>query len=167
MVPLRFIPAMVVLVGAPYGCGDSSRDDTRVTSSDVKLTRVFAGLSFDTPVLMLQAPGNNSRWYVVEQGGLIRTFESGDAGSTIFADLTDRAVYSGGRDERGRPRLAGHEGRAEADAGQLGLFAPGGPAPEEARALEELRRVDPDRLTPLDALALLARLRAGLGTDET
>jgi DNA mismatch repair protein MutS len=68
-------------------------------------------------------------------------------------------------DERGRPRLAG--GAAEgATAGaapdQLGLFAAPAPSPEEAEALEALRRVDPDRTTPLEALELLARLAGRL-----
>ncbi len=74
----------------------------------IKLTQVFTALSFDAPILILQAPGNNNRWYVVEQGGLIKTFVTGDSGTTIFADLTDRAVFSGGQDERGLLGMAFH-----------------------------------------------------------
>ena len=76
--------------------------------SSIKLTQVFSGLSFTVPVLMLQAPGNSNRWYVVEQGGLIKTFESGDSSTTVFADLTDRATYGGGTDERGLLGMAFH-----------------------------------------------------------
>jgi len=50
---------------------------------------------------------------------------------------------------------------------QLGLFdAPGQGAPrdDERRAVETLRAVDVDRMTPLDALALVAKLKASVGT---
>jgi len=77
-------------------------------ASSIELTRVFSALTFDLPILMLQAPGNNSRWYVVEQAGLIKTFETGDSSTTIFADLTDRATYGGGQDERGLLGMAFH-----------------------------------------------------------
>ncbi len=62
-------------------------------------------------------------------------------------------------DREGRPRLA-HSDSAPAAAGarQLQLFA----GPEEG-VLGDLRRVDPDRLTPLEALGLLAELKKRLG----
>jgi DNA mismatch repair protein MutS len=61
-------------------------------------------------------------------------------------------------DREGRPRLA-HSESAPAPAGgrQLNLFA----GPEEG-VLHDLRRADPDRLTPLEALGLLAELRKRL-----
>jgi uncharacterized repeat protein (TIGR03806 family) len=76
--------------------------------SSIKLTRVFSALSFDAPILILQAPGNNDRWYVVEQDGLSKTFNTSDSSTTIFADLTDRAIYNGGQDERGLLGMAFH-----------------------------------------------------------
>ena len=71
-------------------------------------------------------------------------------------------------DAQGRPRLAGHAGDAPASTGdpgdQLGLFAgAGAPSPEEARVLDAVRSADPDATTPLEALALLARLKEMLG----
>ena len=104
----RFLVSIVVVVGSLFGCGDSSRGTSQTPGDEVKLTRVFADLSFEAPVLMLQAAGNNSRWYVVEQGGLIETFKTGDDSFTIFANLTDRAVYAGGQDERGLLGMAFH-----------------------------------------------------------
>jgi DNA mismatch repair protein MutS len=92
------------------------------------------------------------------------------------AGLIERArailanLEGGELDAEGRPRLAGPAADAACapipDAPQLALF--GEPAPPagagaaraagaEARVLEELRRADPLRTTPLDALALLAR----------
>ncbi|MGE5127852.1 MAG: DNA mismatch repair protein MutS, partial [Betaproteobacteria bacterium] len=60
-------------------------------------------------------------------------------------------------DREGRPRLAHSESAAPAGARQLALFTG-----QDEAVLDELRRVDPDRLTPLEALALLAELRKRL-----
>jgi DNA mismatch repair protein MutS len=59
-------------------------------------------------------------------------------------------------DREGRPRLA-HSDRPAEGARQLALFS----GPDEA-VLDELRRADPDRLTPMQALALLGELRKRL-----
>jgi DNA mismatch repair protein MutS len=60
-------------------------------------------------------------------------------------------------DREGRPRLAHSEHAAPAGARQLSLFSG-----QDEAVLEELRRADPDQLTPLQALALLAELRKRL-----
>ncbi len=75
-----------------------------------------------------------------------------------------RNLEGGELDEQGRPRLAGEAGEA---VGQLVLFGAGAPPqdPREAEALAALRALDPERTTPLEALAALARLRAQLGRD--
>lgn len=60
--------------------------------------RVFTNLpAFQSPVLALQAPGDGSTWYVVEQQGRVLAFEDTAAVSTtrLFVDLTAR-VQSGG-----------------------------------------------------------------------
>jgi len=63
-------------------------------------------------------------------------------------------------------------GRGSARAPQLSLFdappaaAPAGPSPTETAALDELRRLDADRLAPLDALLLVHRLAASLRKGE-
>ncbi len=76
-------------------------------------------------------------------------------------------------DERGRPRLASHEGApaaADADAAsehdQLGLFSAPALAAGEKHALEALRRVDPERTTPLEALELLTALVERLRRED-
>ena len=75
--------------------------------------------------------------------------------------------------EDGRPRLAEH-GKAErervrSDDPQLALFGTSPPrSPAETEVLEELRALDPDRITPMDALALVTRLVGRLrGEGET
>jgi DNA mismatch repair protein MutS len=60
-------------------------------------------------------------------------------------------------DREGRPRLAHSDHAAPAGARQLSLFSG-----QDEAVLDELRRADPDELTPLQALALLAELRKRL-----
>jgi len=60
-------------------------------------------------------------------------------------------------DREGRPRLAHSETEDRTGARQLALFSG-----RDDGVLDELRRLDPDRLTPLEALALLAELRRRL-----
>ena len=60
-------------------------------------------------------------------------------------------------DREGRPRLAHSDAPAPAGARQLSLFSG-----QDEAVLAELRRADPDQLTPLQALALLAELRKRL-----
>jgi uncharacterized repeat protein (TIGR03806 family) len=66
-------------------------------SDSASVLRVFSALTFSSPILALQAPGDASRWFVVQQGGSVRTFSSapGTSTSTIFIDTTPR-VTSGG-----------------------------------------------------------------------
>jgi DNA mismatch repair protein MutS len=59
-------------------------------------------------------------------------------------------------DLEGRPRLAGDNPGAPG-ARQLSLFADA-----EDRVISELQRVDPDRMTPLEALQLLSELKKRL-----
>jgi len=59
--------------------------------------RVFANLNFTQPVAMLQAPGDSSRWFVVEQAGSVRVF-SNDPGantSSTFIDISGRVAVGG------------------------------------------------------------------------
>jgi DNA mismatch repair protein MutS len=77
-----------------------------------------------------------------------------------------RNLEGGELDEQGRPRLAG----AASDPGrQLALFAPDPPPrdPREDAALAALRALDPERTTPLEALAQLARLHGLLEQGPT
>jgi DNA mismatch repair protein MutS len=62
-------------------------------------------------------------------------------------------------DREGRPRLAHSDEAAVEAPRQLPLFS----GRDEA-VLAELRRVDPERMTPLEALALLAELRRRVGS---
>ena len=61
-------------------------------TANVTTPAAFPALVFDAPVVMLQAPGDASRWFVVEQGGRIRTFANDDAvaATSDFLDLRSR-----------------------------------------------------------------------------
>lgn len=61
------------------------------------LQRAYSDLTFSQPVALLQAPDDDTRWFVVEQAGIVRVFDN-DAGvtaATTFIDITDRVVSGG------------------------------------------------------------------------
>lgn len=67
----------------------------RPATGTISLER-YTTLAFDSSVAMLQAPGDNSTWYVVEQGGIVKRFTvPNPAGATDFINMTSR-VTSGG-----------------------------------------------------------------------
>ena len=72
--------------------------------------RVFPNLpSFSSPILMLQAPGDATRWFVVEQGGTVRVFDNQPAVDPAAASSTSSSrVRSGG--EQGLLGMAFHPG---------------------------------------------------------
>jgi uncharacterized repeat protein (TIGR03806 family) len=43
---------------------------------EIALERVFESLPFNQPLGMLQAPGDDSRWFVLEKGGRVRVFQN-------------------------------------------------------------------------------------------
>ena len=81
----------------PPAANPSGLDTRPSNTSCLAVQRVFANLSFSSPVAMLQPPGNNSRWFVVEQAGRVLVFANNAAvtAATVFIDITAR-VRSGG-----------------------------------------------------------------------
>jgi glucose/arabinose dehydrogenase len=75
----------------------------------VALSQVFDQVTLQAPVAFLQAPGDSSRWFVVEQQGIVRVFPNNanvmDADVSVFVDISSR-VQSGG--ERGLLGMAFH-----------------------------------------------------------
>jgi len=53
--------------------------DRTAASSTVSTPRAFSNLIFASPVAMMQAPSDSSRWFLVEQQGLIRVFNNNPA----------------------------------------------------------------------------------------
>jgi glucose/arabinose dehydrogenase len=68
--------------------------------SGIEVTRVYAALAFANPVLAVQAPGDDTRWFVVEQAGRVLAFDNlpTAASTSVFIDISGR-VQDGG--ERG------------------------------------------------------------------
>jgi uncharacterized repeat protein (TIGR03806 family) len=74
--------------------------------------RAFPNLTFTQPVAMLQAPGNDSRWYVVQKTGSVRVFDNnaGVSSTTTFIDIAGRlnSDADSANDERGLLGMAFH-----------------------------------------------------------
>ena len=88
--------AAAVLLLAAWSAG--SRDAPAPQAPPVLgVERVFPNLGFTAPVAMLQAPGDSSRWFVVEQAGHVRVFANNARvpASGDFVDISGR-VASGG-----------------------------------------------------------------------
>ncbi len=67
------------------------------TTPIVDVEQVFSGITLTSPVAMLQAPGDNSRWFVVEQGGRVRVFNNSPTVTTAtnFIDISTRVTFNG------------------------------------------------------------------------
>jgi glucose/arabinose dehydrogenase len=89
--------AVVVILG---GCGDGSADfrppggpppgQPPGEPPPIAAELVFPNLAFIDPLYMLQAPGDSSRWFVVEKDGFVLDFANDDNVDEVFefADLT-------------------------------------------------------------------------------
>jgi glucose/arabinose dehydrogenase len=78
------------------------------TQVSLAVERVFGDLPlFTAPVAALQAPGNGSSWYIVEQQGRVLAFDAtaGVAATRTVLDLRDRVTAGG---ERGLLGMAFH-----------------------------------------------------------
>jgi uncharacterized repeat protein (TIGR03806 family) len=66
-------------------------------SVSVAVTGVFNGLTFSSPILMLQAPSDSATWYVVEQAGIVRSFANDNNTTTTstFVDIRSRVTCCG------------------------------------------------------------------------
>jgi uncharacterized repeat protein (TIGR03806 family) len=70
-----------------------------VIDTGVTLQRRWSGLTFQLPMYLAQAPGDDTQWYVVERGGKIRAFPDNagsDAQVRDFAAVTVNASGEGG-----------------------------------------------------------------------
>lgn len=61
-------------------------------SQGVTLVRQWPGLTFTQPIYLTQAPGDRSKWYVVQQGGKVRVFPSTATADTDVKDFVSVAV---------------------------------------------------------------------------
>jgi uncharacterized repeat protein (TIGR03806 family) len=99
----------------PAGSGLDSRPnnptclaaDRPSTGVEIGLSRVFAALQLRVPVVMIEAPHRDGLFYVVEQSGTVKVFESANPAASLktFIDIGDRVFYGG---ERGLLGMAFH-----------------------------------------------------------
>jgi glucose/arabinose dehydrogenase len=94
-----FSPAWPLLAALAACAGDPAAPSPPAppTPGAVRVPRVFPGLSFSRPVALLQAPGDAARWFVVEQGGRVLSFDGTSAApvATPSVDITARVVSNG------------------------------------------------------------------------
>jgi glucose/arabinose dehydrogenase len=95
----RWTGLAAALALAAGGCNNDGGDSppTQVPQVALKVERVFPNLSFSAPVAMLQAPNDATRWFVVEQGGVVRVFDNNNtvATSSMFIDISTRVTFNG------------------------------------------------------------------------
>ena len=71
------------------------RGTGRTGDDTISLTR-YTNLTFYSPVAMLQDPGDNSRWFIVQQDGNVRTFPTSNPTThTGFIDISGRVASPG------------------------------------------------------------------------
>ncbi len=96
------------------------------TAVSAELEVVYPNLKFDRAVQALQRPGDDSRWYVVEQDGEIWTWDAADSEveePDLFLDLT--GVVDDGPNEAGLLGMAFHPDFATNGEYFLSYTAPG------------------------------------------
>jgi uncharacterized repeat protein (TIGR03806 family) len=70
---------------------------TAPAGTSIQLQRVFQNVALNQPVAMLQAPGDDSRWYVVQKGGTVRVFaNTANPTASTFITLTVNSSSEGG-----------------------------------------------------------------------
>jgi uncharacterized repeat protein (TIGR03806 family) len=67
-----------------------------VLDTGVKLEPQFAGLTFDAPMYMIQAPGDATQWYVVERAGTVRAFPATATTNAEVRQFASVTVNDGG-----------------------------------------------------------------------
>lgn len=92
-----YLHAILVITLSFSGCGGGTEPGAVSVEPVLDVERVFPALVFTAPVAMLQAPGDGSRWFVVEQGGTVRAFDNAPSVSATkpFIDI-HTLVTSGG-----------------------------------------------------------------------
>lgn len=96
--------------GSSNSGGPDSGDPTPPPSTTVEYIAVdaFPNLQFEQPLALLQAPGDHSRWYIVERRGRVLSFDN-DANTSTTDTLIDlRNFVDSGPQEAGMLGMAFH-----------------------------------------------------------
>jgi len=65
-------------------------------ATEIVLEPAFTNLNFAVPLALLQAPGDDSRWFALERAGTVRVFENVPGVSAFDADFITIAVNTSG-----------------------------------------------------------------------
>jgi glucose/arabinose dehydrogenase len=99
MTPRVLVPICLALASVSCGGGGGTPPvpGPPACSEGISTPRAFPSLTFVSPVAMKQAPNDASRWFVVEQAGLIRVFgnDPGVTATANFVDLRARVRFDG------------------------------------------------------------------------
>lgn len=84
--------ALLLLLGSCATSGASAQTSGAQNSAVARLEPAFSNLRFSKPVALMQAPGDSTRWYVVEQAGRVVVFDDDPAASKarVFVDIRKR-----------------------------------------------------------------------------
>src|SRR2546428_7443949 len=126
----RQIPCSLALVAALCACGSSRAPEQSIAtdggavygldarpsnatclapsrpSAAIDLRRALGSRSFTWPVLVLQAPADASRFFVVQKGGIVSAVSPDGADASDFIDITSQT--NSGYDETGLLGMAFH-----------------------------------------------------------
>lgn len=104
---LTLIPLVLAVAVLACKSDDPKTPEDRFPEDSINSKDIFPALTFSQPVDLVQAPGDSSRFFVVEQGGVIKVFSNAEnvSSSTTFLDIKSK-IRSGG--ERGLLGLAFH-----------------------------------------------------------
>lgn len=97
-----YVATTLAVIAALTACSGGGSNSTPTASAfpALALARVFPALSFSSPVAMLQAPGDSTRWFVVERGGTVTVFPNNNAVTAAqasrFMTITVNATGEGG-----------------------------------------------------------------------
>lgn len=74
--------------------------DRPPSDASVEFTEAWPGLRFDAPLAMRQLPADDAYWYVLEQGGTVRRFDTADPEGTLTTvlDISDLLNMPGGNE---------------------------------------------------------------------
>jgi len=92
--------SMALIAGCGGGGGDvpvETGPPPVVTAPSVTTQAVFTNISFTQPVALMQVPGDLTRWFVVEKGGVVRVFtnDQNTASASVFLDISSLVNASG------------------------------------------------------------------------
>ncbi len=86
-------------------CIAGDRPNTSTNALSLSMKNAFPGIAFDQPVAMVQAPGDDTRYFIVEIAGTIKVIENGILQDLPFLDISNNI---GSKHEDGLYSIAFH-----------------------------------------------------------